>query len=57
MTNDELLYKIIKKAHENRPDLISEGVLDCPIENKEYIKVIFSPKFAIALWGVKNLYG
>lgn len=51
MDNQDLLYEIIKKTHENRPDLVSEGVMDCDIENKEYWKVIFSPEFAKAYWG------
>ena len=51
MKDEEILYKVLKKARKNRPDLISEGTLDCPIEYREYYKVIFDLDFAKAYWG------
>ncbi|MGB1041003.1 MAG: hypothetical protein ACPGVD_09025 [Flavobacteriales bacterium] len=52
MTNEDILSKAITKAHKNRPDLISEGCIDCPIDNNEYRKIIFSHEFAQAFWQI-----
>jgi len=56
MNNDKILYKVLKKARENNPDLISEGVLDCTVENREYYKIIFDPEFAKAFWGNESVW-